>query len=95
LSLVGSPGSGRTRLAIAAATRMADAYEHGVYFVDLSGVSDAESVPAAIAHVIGATYAGRRQTSIEETIQRALRNRQVLLVFDNFEGVLDAGRVID
>jgi hypothetical protein len=35
LTLVGPPGTGKTRLAIAAADRLASSYEHGVYFVDL------------------------------------------------------------
>lgn len=95
LTLVGSPGTGKTRLAIAAAERLSESYEHGVYFIDLSGHRESASVPATIAHTIGATHAGRRQSAVVETLKRALRDRQVLLVLDNFEGVLQAGRAID
>ncbi|HEY3059895.1 MAG TPA: hypothetical protein VGL99_13060 [Chloroflexota bacterium] len=62
LSLVGSPGNGKTRLGLEAAMRLADCFEEGVYFVDLSTATDAEVVPAAIAHVLGATYTRRRSS---------------------------------
>src|ERR1700682_3328859 len=50
LSLVGSPGTGKTRLGLEAAMRLADCFGEGVYFVDLSTVTDPDVVPAAIAH---------------------------------------------
>jgi hypothetical protein len=95
LSLVGSPGTGKTRLSLEAAVRLADGFEQGVYFVDLSTATDAEVVPAAIAHVLGATYTGRRQVSVADTLKRVLRGRDVLLVLDNFEGVLAAGPMLE
>jgi non-specific serine/threonine protein kinase len=95
MTLVGAPGTGKTRLAIAAAERLVEAYEDGVYFVDLTTLTDAEAVPAVIAHTLGATYRGRRPMSLEETLKRALRDRHVLLVLDNFEVVLDAGALIE
>jgi len=95
LSLVGSPGTGKTRLSLEAAMRLADCFEQGVYFVDLSTATDAEVVPAAIAHVLGATYTGRRQVSVADTLKRVLRSREVLLILDNFEGVLGAGPMLE
>ena len=76
LTMVGSPGTGKTRLAIAAAERLADAHEHGVYFIDLSGLRESALVPAAIAHAIGATHAGvgkaqsRKRSSVRFKIVR-------------------------
>src|SRR2546423_6357854 len=95
LSLVGSPGTGKTRLSLEAAARLADYFEDGVHFVDLSTATDAEIVPAAIAHMLGATYTGRRQVSAADTLKRVLRSREVLLVLDNFEGVLGAGAMLE
>jgi Cdc6-like AAA superfamily ATPase len=95
MTLVGAPGTGKTRLAIAAAERLVETYEDGVYFVDLMTLTDAEAVPAVIAHTLGATYRGRRPMSLEQTLKRALRDRHVLLVLDNFEVVLDAGAFVD
>ena len=95
LSLVGSPGTGKTRLSLEAAMRLADCFEQGVYFVDLSTATVAEVVPAAIAHVLGATYTGRRQVSVADTLKRVLRSREALLILDNFEGVLGAGPMLE
>jgi predicted ATPase len=95
LSLVGSPGTGKTRLGIEAARELVGSFEQGVYFVDLSAARDDEDVPTAIAHVLGATYAGRRQVPIMDTLKRVLRDREVLLVLDNFESVLSAGALLE
>jgi hypothetical protein len=95
MTLVGAPGTGKTRLAIAAAERLAEAFEDGVYFVDLTTLTDVEAVPAVIAHALGATYRGHRPMSLEETLKRALRDRHVLLVLDNFEVVLQAGTLVE
>jgi len=75
--------------------RLADCFEQGVYFVDLSTATDAEVVPGTIAHVLGATYTGRRQVSVADTLKRVLRSREVLLILDNFEGVLAAGPMLE
>ena len=95
ITLVGAPGTGKTRLAIAAAERLIESYEHGVYFVDLTTVGDSDAVPGALAHSLGATYRGHRPVSLDETLKRALRDRHVLLVLDNFEAVLGAGALIE
>src|SRR5207237_206709 len=95
ITLVGAPGTGKTRLAIAAAERLIESYEHGVYFVDLTTVGDSDAVPGALAHSLGATYRGHKPVSLDETLKRALRDRHVLLVLDNFEAVLGAGTLIE
>jgi predicted ATPase len=95
MTLVGAPGTGNTRLAIAAAERLTEAFEDGVYFVDLTTLTDPGAVPAVIAHTLGATYRGHRPMSLEETLKRALRDRHVLLVLDNFEVVLQAGTLVE
>jgi predicted ATPase len=95
MTLVGAPGTGKTRLGIAAAERLAEGFEDGVYFVDLTTLTDAGAVPAVIAHTLGATYRGHRPMSLEETLKRALRDRHVLLVLDNFEVVLQAGTLVE
>ncbi len=58
VTLTGAGGSGKTRLAIAAARAAAEAFTDGVAFVDLAPLSDAELIPATIAAALGVREAG-------------------------------------
>jgi predicted ATPase/DNA-binding SARP family transcriptional activator len=82
LTLTGPGGVGKTRLALRAATEVVDDFHDGVWFVSLAALRDPELVLPAIAHTIG----------VEEphALEEYLRDRQVLLVLDNFERLLDA-----
>ena len=91
-TLTGAGGTGKTRLAIAAAEELQREYEDGVYFVDLSALDDPELVPATIAGALGVREAAGQ--AIEQSLKDALRERQLLLVLDNFERVVAAGRRI-
>ncbi len=88
VTLIGPGGIGKSRLAIAAASAAAPAYEDGVAFVDLSAVHDPERVLHAIAQAIGVRDTG--DAPVIENLTTALHDRQILLVVDNFEQVLDA-----
>jgi predicted ATPase/transcriptional regulator with XRE-family HTH domain len=88
LTLVGTGGVGKTRLALAAAASLTETYVDGVIFVDLAPLRDARLVPAAIAHALGLREGGGR--SANELLLEDLRGRQILLVLDNFEHVLEA-----
>src|SRR5712691_4523514 len=92
LSLTGPGGAGKTRLALEAAVRMTRAFRDGVLFVDLSSVRDPELVPAAIAE-----SAGLREVSgaaAADELASHLQGKNVLLVLDNFEQVLEAAPVV-
>lgn len=88
VTLTGPGGIGKSRLAVEVGKRVGDAFSNGVFFVDLSPVSDAAMVPAAIAQAIGVRDTGDRP--VGEKLAVALRDRQNLLVLDNFEQVLPA-----
>ncbi len=75
---------GKTTLAIEAARSLLDAFEHGAWFVDLAPVTDAGLVESTIAAALGSTTDPREH----------LRDREVLLVLDNFEQVVDAAGVV-
>jgi predicted ATPase len=81
LTLTGTGGSGKTRLAAQAAGEASSAYPDGVWWVELAPLRDPELVLATAAQVLGA----------EEALAQHIRDRRMLVVFDNFEQVLQAG----
>jgi predicted ATPase/class 3 adenylate cyclase len=88
VTLIGPGGVGKTRLAIAIAERLQESFAEGAWFVDLSAVSDPALVPTTVAQVLGVRETGGRP--VLELLIEHLRDRQLLLVVDNFEHVLEA-----
>lgn len=86
LTLVAPGGMGKTRLAIAAAGELSDAFDQGVAFVDLQSVTDAALLTAAVCNALGLTPSP--QETPEEQLLRYLGEREMLLILDNFENVL-------
>jgi predicted ATPase/DNA-binding CsgD family transcriptional regulator len=88
VSLVGPGGCGKTRLAIEIGRDLADRRPDGVFFVDLSGLSDPGLVPGAVLRAIGLRAApGRDPVAV---LVSQLSERDVLLVLDNCEHLVDA-----
>jgi predicted ATPase/class 3 adenylate cyclase len=92
MTLTGPGGSGKTRLALHTARELLDAYPDGVFVVELAPITDARLVPSTIADSVGARAEGRRP--VLDTLRDHVRNREMLLVLDNFEQVLDAAPVV-
>ena len=90
LTLTGPGGCGKTRLAIAAAQRLADmaAFEHGACFVDLVGLDTPIFIPEAVAAALG--VAEERERPLVETLAGFLQSRHLLLILDNCEHLLAA-----
>jgi len=80
VTLTGAGGSGKTRLAVQAAAEVVDEHEHGVWWVSLQAVRDAELVLPSVASVVGA----------QGDLAAHIGDRRMLLVLDNLEQVLDA-----
>lgn len=87
LTIVGPGGIGKTRLALAVADRLTEAYEHGVRFVDLAAVNDAALVPTSVAAAIGLRV---HSANIEAAIAAFAADRELLLVLDNCEHLIKA-----
>jgi predicted ATPase/class 3 adenylate cyclase len=91
LTLTGPGGSGKTRLAVQAARELLTDYPDGVFFVELAPISDPRLVPSTIADSVGARTEGVRP--VMDTLRDHLRDRQMLLVADNFEQVVEGATV--
>jgi predicted ATPase/class 3 adenylate cyclase len=92
LTLTGPGGTGKTRLALETARRAASTHRDGAFFVPLDALRDAELVASAAVQALGIT---EMSGSAEETLISHLADRQLLLVFDNFEQVLPAAQLVD
>src|SRR5262249_41634734 len=92
VTLTGPGGSGKTRLALVAAQQLAAAFAGGVWFVDLSGVADPAGALPAIAQVWNVLESEGRALAV--SLAAYLRHKQLLLVVDNFEQVVDAALVL-
>src|SRR5258706_6051547 len=87
-ALMGPAGVGKTRLALAAAARVADRFPDGVVLVDLTPIRDPPLVLCTMAHVLGLA------DTLPEQFQASLRERKMLLILDNFEQVLPAAAAL-
>jgi class 3 adenylate cyclase len=94
LTLTGTGGSGKTRLALHVAADRLDAYPDGVWFIDLAPLADVALVPAAALAALGAhEMPGQPPVT---TLTHSLRARRVLLVLDTCEHLLEAcARLVD
>ncbi len=92
LTLTGPGGVGKTRLAIQIVSEIAPAFPDGVYFVDLTPITDPSLVAGAIAQVVGVQEIG--DEPLVERLRAYLREKRVLLALDNFEQVVAAAPVI-
>jgi predicted ATPase/class 3 adenylate cyclase len=86
--ITGAGGVGKTRLALAAAASLGDAFPHGVFFVALASVRDPEVMWKTIAHDLDLGGDG------SSAVTGHLRDRQALLVLDNLEQLDGAAEVV-
>jgi len=92
LTLVGSGGTGKTRLALQLAGAVGDRYPGGVFFVALSQLRDWQLVLPTIAQTLGLHE--EPGESALETVTGRVCDRTLLLVLDNFEHVLRAAPAV-
>src|SRR5215210_5399636 len=88
LTLTGSGGCGKTRLALAVARELAEGFEDGVWVVELAPLADPTLVPQAVASTLGVREQPGR--SLTETLSDYLGSKKVLLVLDNCEHLVEA-----
>lgn len=92
LTLTGPGGSGKTRLALRAASEVLVEFSDGVFFISLAAISDPTLVLPTVMQTLDVIRIGN-QTPLD-ALKEHLRGKQVLLVLDNFEQVLDAAPLL-
>lgn len=88
ITLTGTGGTGKTRMAIELAQNLKEQFPDGIYYVPLASVTDAKLVAPTIAHLMGLFDSGKQD--ISDTLFGWLCDKKMLLVLDNFEQVVDA-----
>jgi predicted ATPase/DNA-binding SARP family transcriptional activator len=88
VTIFGPGGVGKTRLAIEVASRIAPTFADGVYFVDLSALTEGDALGDALSRALGVT------TSLAskgfEGVVRFLNHRRTLLILDNCEQISES-----
>ncbi|MCA1702974.1 MAG: hypothetical protein LC808_06765, partial [Actinobacteria bacterium] len=92
VTLTGPGGTGKTRLAVATGAELLDSFADGVFFVDLSATTDASLVLAHIAQSLSLKETPGR--SLADTLTDHLAAKEILLILDNLEQVIDAAQDI-
>jgi predicted ATPase/DNA-binding SARP family transcriptional activator len=89
VTLTGTGGVGKTRLATKVALEIDDEYEDGTHFAMLASLANSSSIPDAIREALGVSPVNAGQDVIE-TLKNCLVDRQLLLVLDNCEHLMPA-----
>ena len=92
VTLTGAGGVGKTRLAVQIAAALAGEFADGVWYVDLAPITDPDVVPTAVARALGLPDQPGRSTI--DTLSRFMAARQMLVVLDNCEHLLDASAAL-
>ena len=88
LTLTGPGGTGKSRLALQAAAELLENFADGVFFVPLAALCDPNLVPSAMAATLGIREEGGQP--LRERLRDVLATKQLLLVLDNLEHLVDA-----
>jgi predicted ATPase/class 3 adenylate cyclase len=92
LTLTGPGGAGKTRLGLQVAADVIDDFADGAFFVPLASLNDAVLVASTMAQTLGIRETGGRL--LLESLKDFLRDKQMLLLLDNFEQVVAAAPVV-
>jgi non-specific serine/threonine protein kinase len=88
VTLTGAGGIGKTRLGFEVARHLLPKFADGVWVIELAPLSDPELVPVAVTTTLGLELTSGTASSL--SVANALRSKQVMLVLDNCEHVIDA-----
>jgi predicted ATPase/DNA-binding SARP family transcriptional activator/Tfp pilus assembly protein PilF len=92
LTLLGPGGVGKTRIALQAASELARRYRDGAHFVSLESLTSPNAIPQAVAEALAITLQG--QEELLEQVIDFLKVKNLLLVLDNFEHLVDGATIV-
>jgi predicted ATPase/predicted negative regulator of RcsB-dependent stress response len=92
VTLTGAGGSGKTRLALEVGTELLPDYADGVWLIELASVAQTNLMLYAIASALGVNE--ERGQPILSTLSAYLQHKQLLLVLDNFEHLVDTAPLL-
>ncbi len=92
MTIQGPGGSGKTRLALEIARSCRRKFRHGVYFVPLNPVQSAESILPSITEALELSLSDQDDHQVQ--LANYLRNKNLLLVLDGFEHLLDGTKML-
>jgi non-specific serine/threonine protein kinase len=90
VTLTGSGGVGKTRLAIEAVADGLELFPDGVWFLDLAPLNDASRVPGTLANLLGLRESEHKDLSVTDQLITYFRSRAALVLFDNCEHLIEA-----
>jgi hypothetical protein len=88
ITLTGSGGMGKTRLAIQVTAEVLDLFPDGIWLLDLAPLTDPSVVPNTLASLLGVRESG--EIVVTELLINFFRSRTALIIFDNCEHLIDA-----
>ena len=94
LTLVGPGGMGKTRLALAVAELLVDTFAHGAFFVPLAPLTKPDEILSTMATALQFQFYSGQETA-EQQLLNFLHEKEILLVLDNFEHLLDGVGIVD
>lgn len=92
LTIVGTGGFGKTRLALAVAEAQVKNFADGVYFVPLESLEEPQAIVSATAESLGLPF--HSESAPRRQLLHFLREKTLLLVLDNFEHLLEGAELV-
>jgi predicted ATPase/DNA-binding XRE family transcriptional regulator len=92
LTLLGPPGIGKTRMSIHLGEVVLLDFPNGVFFVELAPITNPEQIVPEIAQTLDILLTGRKTPL--DNLKQYLHDRQMLLILDNLEQLLDAAQIV-
>ena len=92
ITLIGSGGSGKTRLALQISADLIDEFDHGVWLAELAPLTDDDQIQLTIMKAL--KIPGITDESHDEVIIEFIKNKKILIIFDNCEHLIHTSAVL-